>query len=95
MHDFNRPAYRAEITNHDGHLVVALFAGERLFSRQFRKICDAERWLTSLARRGLTVRAIPHVNGEGRHLRVMPPFGAIAVADARVRKQAILPAVFT
>jgi hypothetical protein len=91
----NVPAYRAEITNHDGHLLVVLFASERLFSRDFRKICDAERWLTTLTRRGLTSRALAYLHDEGRHINAMPPFGAIAVQDGRVRKQAILPDVFT
>jgi hypothetical protein len=91
----NAPAYRAEITNHDGRLLVVLFASERLFSRDFRKICDAERWLTTLARRGLTPRAVGYLNDEGRRIAALPPFGAIAVRDARVRKQTHVPDVFT
>jgi hypothetical protein len=95
MHMSNAPTYRAEITNHEGHILVVLFAPERLFSRGFRKICDAERWLTALARRGLPQRATSYLNDEGRTITAMPPFGAIAVKDARVRKQASIPELFT
>jgi hypothetical protein len=65
-----------------------------LFSRGFRKICDAERWLTTLARRGLTQRATSYLNDVGRVIMAMPPLGAIAVKDARVRKQATVPTLF-
>jgi hypothetical protein len=88
------PNCRAEITNHEGQILVVLFASERLFSRGFRKICDAERWLTTLARRGLTQRATSFLNDEGQVIAAMPPFGPIAVKDARVRKQASIPALF-
>jgi hypothetical protein len=94
MYLSNAPTYRAEITNHDGQILVVLFAPERLFSRGFRKICDAERWLTTLARRGLTQRAASYLNDEGRVIAAMPPFGAIAVKDVRVRKQANIPELF-
>lgn len=86
--------YRAEITNHGGFLLVVLFSAVHLFSRDFRKICDAERWLMTLARRGLTPRTLAYLNDERRYLVAMPPFGAIAVHDGRARKEAILPAIF-
>lgn len=94
MHLSKQPVYHAEITNHDGQILVVLFGTKRLFSRGFRKICDAERWLTTLARRGLTQRAVPYLNDEGRIVMPMPPLGAIAVKDARVRKQTDIPAIF-
>jgi hypothetical protein len=94
MHLSNQPRYHAEITNRDGHILVVLFGPERLFSREFGKICDAERWLTTLARRGLTQRATSYLNDEGRVITAMPPLGAIAVKDARVRKQATVPTLF-
>jgi hypothetical protein len=94
MHLSNQPAYHAEITNHDGQILVVLFGPERLFSRGFRKICDAERWLTTLARRGLTQRATSYLNDEGRVIMAMPPMSAITVKDARVRKQANIPTLF-
>jgi hypothetical protein len=94
MHLPRPPAYRAEITNNDRHIRVVLFAPEPLFNREFRKIYDAERWLTTLARRGLTQRATSYVNVEGRAITAMPPFGAIVVEDARVRKQTTISGVF-
>jgi hypothetical protein len=94
MHLSNAPTYHAEITNHDGQILVVLFGPERLFSRGFRKICDAERWLTTLARRGLSQRATFYLNDEGRAVAPMPPFGPITVKDARVRKQTRIPECF-
>jgi hypothetical protein len=35
------------------------------------------------------------LNDEGRTITAMPPFGAIAVKDARIRKQASIPELFT
>jgi hypothetical protein len=37
---------------------------------------------------------VSYLNDEGRIAMLMPPLGAIAVKDARVRKQADIPAIF-
>jgi len=88
------PIYHADVTNHDGQIFVVLYGTERLFSRTFYNICDAERWLTTLARHGLTQRATSYLNDEGKVVKAMGPLGAIAVQDKRVRKRASLRAVF-
>lgn len=96
LHDLENAPYRGRVSNADGMILVVLTAptGALSFSRKFRKICPAERWLTALARTGLTARTAAYIESETAVPNTLPPFGRIVVEDARSAKRMTLPGTF-
>jgi hypothetical protein len=92
----SEPIYTAEITSVDGRILVTISAPTPAlrFSRLFHAICDAERWLSKLARAGLGQRdwmRIQEKDVERFELAAMAP---IKIVDKRRSKRCSLPDFF-
>jgi hypothetical protein len=96
MQVLKAPTYLAKVTNRNGRIHVAIYGPNThpLFSRTFRKICDVERWLTTLARSGLTHRATMLIEEPDELPAPLPPFGAITVEDERASRRFTLLKTF-
>jgi hypothetical protein len=88
--------FQAEISNADGRVVVAVITpdGTSVFSRSFHVICDAERWLTKLARVGLRKRECKYLREKDALPFELAPLGPIQISDKRASKRFQLPVLF-
>lgn len=88
--------FKAEISNADRRVVVAVTTpdGTSVFSRSFHAICDAERWLTKLARVGLQKRECKYLLEKDAVPFELAPLGPIQISDKRPAKRFQLPALF-
>lgn len=85
--------FRAEIAKVGGSILVSVFSktGSVNFSRSFHGICDAERWLSGLAKNGLRARDLRFLSGSVVTVQALHPLGAIEVSDLRPSRRVELP----
>jgi hypothetical protein len=88
--------FKAEISSADRRVVVAVMThdGTSVFSRSFHAICDAERWLTKLARVGLKKREWKYLLEKDALPVELAPLGPIQILDKRASKRFQLPVLF-
>jgi len=89
--------YQTEMTGAGQNIVVAISANDTTirFSRSFASICDAERWLYRLAKRGLGKRDHQYLLSGGAYPLELTPLILISVSDKRTSRRFELPATFT
>lgn len=92
----NKPMYVAEVANAEGRIQVTMISAnsEVRFCRLFHAICDVERWLLRLARRGLSARDRTRLLEHELLAFDIDAFGPIQIVDYRQLKRCALPAVF-
>lgn len=92
----NKPMYVAEVANAEGRILVTIISASSAvrFCRLFHAICDAERWLSRLARVGLSTRDRTRLLEHELLTFDVDALGPIRIADYRQLKRCSLPDVF-
>lgn len=88
--------YVAEVASAAGGILVTVSSSTSTmkFSRSFRAICDAERWLLKLVHVGLNNRDCVHFKEKELIAFELPPMRSIQINDKRRAKRCVLPAYF-
>jgi hypothetical protein len=89
--------YKAEIASVEQKIIVVVISPDSatIFRRSFHTICDAERWLSRLARAGIRKRDCAYLLKKDTLPFELPPLRAIRVCDKRQSKRFELPEIFT
>ena len=92
----NKPMYVAEVANAEGRILVTIISANSAvrFCRLFHAICDVERWLSRLARVGLSTRDRTRLQEHDLLAFDVDAFGPIRTVDYRQLKRCALPEVF-
>lgn len=92
----NKPMYVAEVTNAEGRILVTIISANSAvrLCRWFQAICDVERWLSRLARVGLSTRDRTRLLEHELLAFDVDALGPIQIVDYRQLKRCALPDVF-
>ena len=89
--------YQAEVTGTGRNIVMVISSNDPQirFSRSFSSICEVERWLYRLIRKGLCKRDYQYLSQIETHSLELPPLVSIAVCDKRSSRRFELPTTFS